>query len=135
MGLLKLRVWSWNIGSLTRKSIEIVKSPQRRQINIACVQKTRWVGTKAQDLDGFKLWYSSGSRDRNGVGMLVNEDLREYVVEVRRVNDRMMSIKLVIDRHIVNEVSVYEPQVGLDKEVKKLVQEDLDELLRGIPVI
>lgn len=41
-------------------------------------------------MDGFKLWYSGCSRDTNGVGILVG-DLREYVVEVRRINDRMMS--------------------------------------------
>ena len=132
-GVLKLRVGSWNIGSLTGKSIELVKSLKRRQINIACVQETRWVGTKARDVDGFKLWYSGGSRGRNGVGILVDEDLRNYVVEVRRTNDRIMSIKLIIGRHIVNVVSAYAPQAGLDEEVKKLFWEDLDEVVRGIP--
>lgn len=34
--LLKLRVWSWNIGSLIGKSIELVKCLER-QINIVCV--------------------------------------------------------------------------------------------------
>ncbi|KAG5632730.1 hypothetical protein H5410_004447 [Solanum commersonii] len=47
--------------------------------------------------DGFKLWYfRGGSRDRNGVGILVDGVLRELVVEVRRINDRLMLIKLVI---------------------------------------
>lgn len=54
---------------------------------------------QAWDVDGFKLCYSGGSGDRNRVGMIVDENLREYVVKVRRVNDRMMSIKLVIDKH------------------------------------
>lgn len=48
-------------------------------------------------MDGFKLWYSGGLRDRNEVGILVDADLREQVVEVRRINDRMMMmIKLVV---------------------------------------
>ena len=112
--LFKLRIASWNIGSLTGKSIKLVKCLKRRSINIACVQETRWVGTKARDVDGFKLWYSGGYRGRNGVGILVDENLREYVVDVRRVNDRMMFIKLVVGRHVVNVVSAYAPQVGLD---------------------
>ena len=75
-GVPLLRVGSWNIGSLTGKSIELVKVLKKRRINIACIQETRWVGTKARDVDGFKLWYSGGSRDRNGVGILVDEELR-----------------------------------------------------------
>lgn len=51
------------------------------------------MGTKARDVDGFKLWCLGGSTNRNGVDVLVNRELRELVVEARRVNDRMMVIK------------------------------------------
>jgi len=113
-----VRVGSWNIGSLMGKSIELVKILKKRNINIAYVQETRWVGSKARDVDGFKLWYSGGSRDRNGVGILVDGDLREQVVEVRRINDRLMTIKLVIGGCTLNIISAYAPQVGLDEEAK-----------------
>ncbi|XP_055826424.1 uncharacterized protein LOC129894820 [Solanum dulcamara] len=132
-GFQKLRVGSWNIGSLIGKSIELVKSLERRKINIDCVQETRWVGFKARDVDGFELWYSGGSRDRNGVGILVDVDLRECVVELKRISDRMMFIKLVIGRLIVNVVGAYAPHVGLNEEVKRLFWKDLDEVLRDIP--
>lgn len=41
-------------------------------------------------------------------------------------------IKLVIDRLIMNIISVYAPQVGLDKEVKSFFWENLNEVVRGI---
>ncbi|KAG5590370.1 hypothetical protein H5410_040884, partial [Solanum commersonii] len=123
---------SWNIGSLTGKSIELVKILKKRKINIACVQETRWVGAKARVVDGFKLWYSGGSRDRNGVGILVDGDLREQVEEVRRINDRLMMVKLVIGGCTLSIISAYAPQVGLDEEAKKLFYEGLDEVVRGI---
>ncbi|WMV47915.1 hypothetical protein MTR67_041300 [Solanum verrucosum] len=132
-GSHNVRVGSWNIGSLTGKSIELVKILKKRKINIACVQETRWVGAKARDIDGFKLWYSGGSRDRNGVGILVDGDLREQVVEVRRINNRLMTIKLVIGGCTLSVISAYAPQVGLDEEAKKRFYEDLDEVVRGIP--
>ncbi|KAG5602889.1 hypothetical protein H5410_034259 [Solanum commersonii] len=132
-GSHKLRVGSWNIGSLTGKSIELVKILKKRKINIACVQETRWVGSKARDVDGFKLWYSGGSRDRNGVGIVIDGNLREQVVEVRRINDRLMTIKLVIGGCTLSVISAYAPRVGLDEEAKKLFYEDLDEVVRGIP--
>ncbi|KAG5600776.1 hypothetical protein H5410_032146 [Solanum commersonii] len=131
-GSHKLRVGSWNIGLLTGKSIELVKILKKRKINIACVQETRWIGSKARDVDGCKLWYSGASMDRNGVGILVDEDLREQVVEARRISDKLMTIKLVIRGCTLSVISAYAPQVGLDKEAKKLFYEDLDEVVRGI---
>ncbi|XP_055818548.1 uncharacterized protein LOC129887462 [Solanum dulcamara] len=59
----------------------------------------------------------------------------ECVVEVKRISDRMMFIKLVISRLIVNVVSAYAFHVGPDEEVKRLFGEDLDEVVRGIPSI
>nr|XP_009789555.1 PREDICTED: craniofacial development protein 2-like [Nicotiana sylvestris]XP_016452434.1 PREDICTED: craniofacial development protein 2-like [Nicotiana tabacum] len=53
-----MRVGSWNIGTLTRKTVELAKILEKRRINIACVQETRWLGDKARDVDRFKLWYS-----------------------------------------------------------------------------
>nr|XP_016472701.1 PREDICTED: craniofacial development protein 2-like [Nicotiana tabacum] len=74
-------VGSWNIGTLTGKSIDLVKILQKRKINIACVQETTWKGTRARDVDGFKIWYSGSAGGKNGVGILVDRDLRELVVE------------------------------------------------------
>ncbi|XP_055831103.1 uncharacterized protein LOC129900202 [Solanum dulcamara] len=67
------------------------------------------------------------------MGVLVDGDLREQVVEVRRINDTMMTIKLVIGGLNVNIISAYAPHVGLNKEVKKLFWEELDEAVKGIP--
>nr|XP_009800323.1 PREDICTED: craniofacial development protein 2-like [Nicotiana sylvestris] len=127
-GAYRLRIGSWNIGTLTGKSIELAK-----KVNIACVQETRWAGSKARNADGYKLWYSGVVRGKNGVGILVDRDFRESVVEVRRVNDRLMFIKLVISGCTLNVVSAYAPQAGLDEEVKRRFWEGLDEIVRSIP--
>nr|XP_016470757.1 PREDICTED: craniofacial development protein 2-like [Nicotiana tabacum] len=129
----RLRIGSWNIWTLTGKSIELGKILQKRKISIACVQETRWKGIRARDADGFKLWYSGSARGKNGVGILVDRDLRELVVKVRRINNRFMSIKLVVGGFTVNMISAYSPQVGLDQEVKKQFWQDLDEMVRSIP--
>ncbi|XP_059315698.1 uncharacterized protein LOC132066394 [Lycium ferocissimum] len=129
----RLRVGFWNIGTLSGKSIELVKILKKRRINIACVQETKWVGPKAKDVDGYKLWFSGKSRYRNGVGILVDSELRDQVVEVRRINDRMMAIKLVVGGFTLNIISAYAPQMGLNKEVKRGFWEDLDEVVVSIP--
>ncbi|XP_070007557.1 uncharacterized protein [Nicotiana sylvestris] len=95
-------------------------------------KETRWAWTKARNVDRYKLWYSGVVRGKNGVGILVDRDLREYVVEVRRVNDRLMFIKFVIGECTLNVVSAYAPQAGLDEEVKRCFWEGLDEIVRSI---
>ena len=42
----------------------------------------------------------------------------DSVVDVVRVNERIMYVKLVIEKQIVNIVSAYGPQVGLSAEEK-----------------
>ena len=70
----KVRLASWNIGTLTSKSIELVKSLRRRKVSIACVQETKWVGAKVREIDGYKLWYLGSAKSKNGVGILVVKD-------------------------------------------------------------
>jgi len=87
------------------------------------------VGAKAKEIDGFKLWYSGVKRTTNVVGILVKSDLVERVVDVKRKSDRILSIKLVVGSKVLNVVSVYAPQVGLDEETKRLFWEDLDKVV------
>lgn len=41
----------------------------------------------------------------------------------------MLSIKLMAGSHVVNVVKAYTPQIGLNKEVKKLFWEYLNEVV------
>ncbi|XP_047250027.1 uncharacterized protein LOC107876663 [Capsicum annuum] len=129
----RLRVRSWNIETLQGKSVKLVKILKKKRINIACVQETKWVGSKARNVDGFKLWYSGSERWQNRVGILVDEGLRGQVVEVKRVNDRLIIIKLVVGGFTLHVCSVYALQVGLEEEVKMSFWEALDEMVRIMP--
>lgn len=67
------------------------------------------------------------------VSLLVDKELRELLVGVERVNDRLISIKIVVGGLTLKIVSAYTPQASLDEEVKMCFWEDFDELMRGIP--
>ena len=64
--------------------------------------------------------------EKNGIGIVVREELGESVLEVKRVSDRLMAIKLKIKGSILNIVSVYAPQVNNSMEEKNDFWEDLD---------
>ncbi|KAK2890506.1 hypothetical protein Q8A73_018806 [Channa argus] len=107
---------------------------QRRKVDILCVQETRWKGSKARSLGaGFKLFYHGSDRKRNGVGVILKEDFVRNVLEVKRVSDRLMSLKLEVEGVMFNVVSGYAPQVGCELEEKEKFWSELDEVMQSIP--
>jgi hypothetical protein len=40
----RIRLGSWNVGSLTGKLREVVDGAVRRRVNILCIQETKWKG-------------------------------------------------------------------------------------------
>ncbi|XP_051806753.1 uncharacterized protein LOC127534762 [Acanthochromis polyacanthus] len=132
---LGLRVGTLNVGTMTRKGSELVDMMQRRKVDILCVQETRWKGSKARSLGaGFKLFCHGVDRKRNGVGVILKEEFVRNVLEVRRVSDRVMSLKLEIEGVMFNVVSGYAPQVGCEREEKEKFWLELDEVMQSIPI-
>ncbi|XP_057518018.1 uncharacterized protein LOC130798940 [Amaranthus tricolor] len=97
-----------------------------------CVQETRWKGQKAKGIKGYKLWYLGLDDRRNGVGILVSNDILKQLVEVRRCNDRIMLVRIVLGEEIISIVSAYGPQVGLDEQVQCELWDNLGDLMRTI---
>ena len=65
------------------------------------------------------MWYSGSNKAWNSVGILVNKELVDFVVEVRHKSDRIMAIKVVVGSKILNEVSVYACQIDFSDDIKK----------------
>ncbi|KAK3563919.1 hypothetical protein QTP86_004862 [Hemibagrus guttatus] len=56
---------------------------ERRKVDILCVQETRWKGSKVRSIGaGFKLFYYGVDSKRNGVGVVLKEELVRNVLEV-----------------------------------------------------
>jgi exonuclease III len=120
VGESRIRLGSWNVGSLTGKLRELIDTTIRRRVNILCVHETKWTGQKTKEVENtnFKLWYTRKEQSRNGVGILIDKSLKNGVVAVRRQGDRIIMIKLVFGDLVLNAISVYVPQVGLSDDVK-----------------
>ncbi|KAH1250173.1 Craniofacial development protein 2 [Glycine max] len=72
-------------------------------------------------------------RSRNGVGIIVDKEWKKDVVDVRRVGDRIIALKLVVGQDTFNVISGYAPQVGLAEHFKVKFWEDLEGVLQDIP--
>lgn len=95
----KLRMSSWNVGSLTGRTTELVNIMKKRRIDIMAVQKTKWKGVKSKQLtDGYKLLYNGINTKQNGIGFILAPHLARKLITVERVNDRMMLIKIAFEK-------------------------------------
>ncbi|XP_071708963.1 uncharacterized protein [Rutidosis leptorrhynchoides] len=129
----RIRVGSWNIGTLTGKRIELVDTFRKSNVDIVCVQETRWKGEEAIEIEDYKLWYSGSRIARNGVGIFLGKLHIDNVVDVGRFSDRIMSVSLIIKEETFTVISAYAPHAGLGDAEKKSFWELLDEVVRGCP--
>ena len=89
-----------------------------------CEQETKWKGTKAREIGaGYKLYYHGEDGTKNGVGIVLSEDMRDRVLAVERTCDRVMRMKLEIEGEVWHIISCYAPQVGCIQEDKDVGHE------------
>ncbi|HXJ94687.1 MAG TPA: reverse transcriptase domain-containing protein [Terriglobia bacterium] len=120
----RLRVGCLNVGSLSKRSGEVVELAARRRLDFCSIQESRWKGEGARLLGGdgarYKLyWKGRDTTAASGVGILVAEKYVDKVVEVRRVSDRLIVLRVVVGRMILNVISAYAPQRGRPNEEKE----------------
>ncbi|KAJ7942848.1 Retrovirus-related Pol polyprotein LINE-1 [Quillaja saponaria] len=80
------------------------------------------------------MWYTGKTRNRNGVTIIVDGNLKDEVVEIKWKSDRIILVKLMIDEEAFNIISAYAPQIGLEESTKKAFWEDLEEIVQGVPL-
>ena len=92
----------------------------------------KWKKSKTRNIGGgCKLFYNGADGRKNGIGIMVREELVESVLEMKRVSGRLMAMKLEVKGSILNIVSVYAPQVNNSME-KNDFWEDLDGLIESV---
>ena len=70
---------------------------KQRNLDILCVQKTKWKESKARNVGGgCELFYNGADGRKNGIGIAVREELVKSVLEVKRVSERLMVMKLQV---------------------------------------
>ena len=109
-----VRTSTWNVSSMVSRSGEVVDALHRRQIDFGCAQETRWKGENSRMIGAngrrYKFFWQGCNKGTAGVGVFIAERWIDSVVNVVRVNERIMYVKLVIGKQIVNIVSAYAPK-------------------------
>ena len=85
-------------------------------------------GKKAKCIgEGYKLWYCGSENKMNGVGIILKKEHVDRVVELWRVTDRIICLKMELDGVMLNVISAYASQVGCKREEKEAFWLDRDE--------
>ena len=127
---LRVRIGTANVGTMTGKRIEVVEMANRRRLDFCCLQETRWRGNGTENITledpttleyvcRYKLFWKGCEGGTAGVGVLVGESWIDKVLEVKRISERIMVLRVIVGKSVLNLVSVYAPQVGLQMEKKE----------------
>ena len=122
---------------MTGRSGEVADALEKRKVKVCCVQETRWKGEGTRILrtktgGKYKLFWKGCSEGVSGVGVIVSEEFIDKVVEVTRVSERLMMVKLIVGKCLMNVVATYTPQTGRSQEEKDNFWEAVWKLIEGI---
>ena len=114
------------------KRRDITKFMDRHYIDIMAIQETH-NGEATRENQKRHTWYFSGGNQtgaiHHGVGIIIKNELRNYVVDVEPISERMMVLTLrgKITLYII---SAYAPHAGIDYETKEQFHQLLREQIK-----
>jgi hypothetical protein len=128
-----LRIGTVNVGTMKGRSAEIAAMLKDRRLDFCCLQETRWRGGSAREIAGYKFFWIGCDEGVAGVGVMMAKKWVDSVIEVKRVNERILVIRVRVGKSILNLVSIYAPQVGRSMEVKEEFYVMLRKVIDGVP--
>ena len=133
----RIRIATVNVGTMSKRSNEIVEMLTRRRVDICCLQETRWRGGSARKIEGkdsyYKFFWCGDQSGYGGVGIMIAEKWINDVISVTRINHRCIQLRLLIGTVIVNTVCCYAPQTGLSLEEKDDFYDQVMSVLASVP--
>ena len=122
----KIRIATWNVGTLKKRSNEVVETLSRRHIDICGFQEHRWSGSllpyQTRLLTGknlsYKLYWCCSQERYGGAGILLSEQWIDKVFEVKLVFDRVV-LKLIIGEAVFSFFSILLLNLVYPRQSKK----------------
>ncbi len=108
---------------------DVVDKMKRRNMEVLCVQETKWKGDGARKMaEGYKMLHAGGDGRSNSVGIIVNVDISKEVVRVERSQGRIIAVWMMISKQMVCVICVYGPQTGRTEAEKEAFRGEVERL-------
>ena len=122
---MEMRFGTWNIKTLNGKEVEMIQEMKRYKIKVLGLREGKKKGSGIKILEGnYVLRYSGipiGNRAKEGVGIIVEEDMDSKVIDWKAINSRIMSMDIDVDEGgKLTFIQVYAPTEDsevLEKEI------------------
>jgi len=128
-----IRFATWNIGTMSGRSAEVVETLHRRKIDVCCVQETRWTGAVGKGMSRYKFFWQGCKDGTAGVGLLISDRWINRIIDVKRMNERIMCLKVLIGDKLVTCICTYAPQTGRIAEEKDSFLDQMISVTGNIP--
>jgi exonuclease III len=122
-----LKLATWNVRGLENKEHELTRELKKKHINnIAVVSETKKKMKGTKEIDDYTFIYSGveqTERARKGIAIMTDKKWKNTVLNYTYVNERILTIRLKIDREHSTITGVYAPEEGKKEETKKFYED------------
>ena len=127
----QLLVGTWNVRTMNQAGkLENVKEEMKRNgLRVLGLCEVRWKGGGDFESDGYRVIYSGGNESQRGVAVVLDKETAKRVIEIERISDRLMMVKVQDVRLNMVLIQLHMPTTEHEDDEVDLVYEQLEELL------
>lgn len=126
---------SWNTQGLNRegKIKQLTEEARRYNIDILATQETNIKGETNTKIKEY-IWLNGGGEEsRYGTGFLINERIKEKVMDWKKINERISLLRLRGQYRKMSIINTYAPTETTDDEQKEKFYDDLENTISKLP--
>lgn len=130
------RIATWNVKTLFKAGqlATVALEMERLEVDILGLSEVRWPDAGQHSQEKFIMYYSgcNNGEHKNGVGIMIKKEMRQYVTNFVPYNDRMMLIQLNAHPLNINLIQIYAPTSNsTDNEIEEFYS-DLEMLVKNL---
>ena len=124
-----MKLGTLNIATLNGKEEELVQTMIDKKWEIMGLGETRYKGEGCKQIHGdYSIYYKGKEKDtRHGVAIIVNEELSKFIEKTYYVSERIIGIRLNMNKVRMGIIQIYAPQQGRPAEEKDRFYEELQD--------
>ena len=129
------KVGIWNVRTMNQGKLNIMKDEKECiEIDVLGISELKWTGKGYFQSEDYKVFYSGHENLRmNGVAIILNKDMLNYVLGYNPINDRIISIRFQGKPINIAIIQVYTPTTAASGEVIEEFYSKLQEALNNTP--